>query len=106
MPHSRFLKRLGSDGAWDVPVCGEVQWIASELLRRAHSEDPFKVPWFVQPDGVLAVWTDASSIAMRVVIQVNETLMEDASWLRKKYGSLHINVAELVAVGRGINLSI
>ena len=54
----------------------------------------------------MTVWTDASSLAMGVVIQVNNDVVEDASWLRKKSDSLHINVAELEAVGRGINLAI
>ena len=43
-PYSRFLKRLGSDGAWDGTMCSEVQKLASELLRRAHREDPVKGP--------------------------------------------------------------
>ena len=70
------MKSLGSDGAWDVSVYGKVQKLASELVRRAHSEDLVKRPWLLQPDGVVTVWTDASSIAMGVAIQVNETLVE------------------------------
>ena len=60
-----------------------------------------------QPDGVETVLTDDSSVAMGVVIQVNETLVEDESRLRRKSDDcLHINVAELEAVGRCVNLAI
>ena len=60
---------MGLDGAGNVPVCGKIQKLASELLCRVHSKDPIKGPWLVQPDGGVTVWTDASSI------QVNETLV-------------------------------
>ena len=58
------------------------------------------------PDGNVTVWTDASSLALGVAIQVDDALVEDASWLRKQSDHLHINVSELEAVGRGINLAI
>lgn len=100
-----FLKRLGSEGSWDEPVQSSVRELASELVDRARSEDPVKGRWHVK-QGEVTVWTDASSLALGVVIQVNNDIVEDASWLRKKSDSLHINVAELEAVGRGINLAI
>ena len=54
----------------------------------------------------LACTCNANTIAMGVVIQVNETLVEDASRIRWKSDSLHIIIAELEAIGRGINLTI
>jgi len=41
-----------------------------------------------------------------VALEVDGDIVEDASWLRKKEDHLHINVAELEAVGRGVNLAI
>lgn len=105
-PHCSFLKRLGSDGSWDEPVKESVRRLAHELLHRAQAEDPVRGRWHVRSGGNVTVWTDASSLAMGVAIQVDGTIVEDASWLRKKSDSLHINVAELEAVGRGINLAI
>jgi len=43
---------------------------------------------------------------MGVALEVDGGVIEDATWLRKKSDHLHINVAELEAVGRGINLAI
>lgn len=105
-PHCSFLKRLGSDGSWDEPVDDCVRKLAAELVQRARVSDPVKGRWRVKSDGEVTVWTDASSLAMGAAIQVDGTIVEDASWLRKKSDNLHINVAELEAVGRGINLAI
>jgi ribonuclease HI len=105
-PHCSFLKRLCSDGEWDTPVSSDVRHLAEELLSRARSEDPVTGRWKVRPEGKVTVWSDASSIAIGVVLEVDGEVIEDASWLRKKNDHLHINVAELEAVGRGINLAI
>ena len=52
------------------------------------------------------VWCDASSIALGVIIQIAGTTVEDAAWLRKRDDFNHINVAELEAAIKGINLAI
>ena len=105
-PHCSFLKRLGSDGSWDEPVSECVRKLVDELVNRVLSEDPVRGQWYVNPNGNVTVWTDASSLAMGVAIEVDGAVMEDATWLRKKSDHLHINVSELEAVGRGINLAI
>ncbi|KAG1647531.1 hypothetical protein GQR58_030521 [Nymphon striatum] len=43
---------------------------------------------------------------MGVALEVDGSVAEDASWLRKESDHRHINVAELEAVARGINLAI
>jgi len=56
--------------------------------------------------GHSVVWTDASSLGIGVVLDVGGRIVEDASWLRKEADHSHINVAELEAVAKGINLAI
>lgn len=51
------------------------------------------------------VWVDASSLALGVVIEVNRCMIEDASWLDAEDSS-HINMAELDAVIKGLNLAL
>ena len=104
--HCSYLKRLGCGGAWDAPVERAVSRLAGELLGRARREDPVRGPWHVDPDGSVIVWTDASSIGIGVALEVDGNVVEDASWLRKEKDHSHINVAELEAVARGINLAI
>ena len=105
-PCCSFLKRLGCRGSWDAPVDSRVGHVASELLQRAYREDPVKGVWHVKPGGTATVWTDASCLAMGVALEVDGEVVEDATWLRKESDYLHINVAELEAVARGINLAI
>ena len=49
---------------------------------------------------------DASSIATGMVVETGSLVVEDSTWLRKKNDYNHINVAELDAVLKGINLAI
>lgn len=46
---------------------------------------------------------DASSIALGVAIEINGSIVENASWLHKDKSS-HINMVELDAVIKGLNL--
>ena len=104
--HCSLLKRLGTDGHWDEPVSESVRLLAKDLLKRCHANDPVRGDWRVNRGGNVTIWTDASSLALGVVVQVDDSVVEDASWLRKKSDNLHINVAELEAVARGINFAI
>ncbi|KAG1670331.1 hypothetical protein GQR58_016949 [Nymphon striatum] len=105
-PCCSFLKRLGCGGSWDEPVESSVGELANELLVRARAEDPVRGRWHVSPHGTVTVWTDASSLGIGVALEVDGSVAEDASWLRKESDHRHINVAELEAVARGINLAI
>ena len=104
--HCSFLKHLGSSGSWDSPVEESVIKLMRELLRRTRLEDPVKGVWQVSQHGEVTVWTDASSIGLGVALEVDGSIVEDASWLRKESDYQHINVAELEAVGHGVNMAI
>ena len=52
------------------------------------------------------VWCDASSLAVSVVLEIGGIIVEDAAWLRKPLDVGHINVAELDAVLKGVNLAL
>jgi len=101
-----FLKRLGCGGAWDSPVGKTVSMLAKELLAKVRIEDPVRGLWGVDSGDPVTVWTDASSLGIGVVLDVGGRIVEDASWLRKGGDYSHINVAELDAVTRGVNLTI
>ena len=45
-------------------------------------------------------------IDLGVVLQKDGVVVEDAAWLRKKEDNTHINVAELEAVVKGVNLAL
>ena len=105
-PCCSYLKRLGCKGAWDDGVDNHVKSLTQELVARATEEDPVKGQWHVPRRGQVVIWTDASSLAMGAVLEVDGRVVEDASWLRKQSDVNHINVAELEAASRGVKLAI
>ena len=54
----------------------------------------------------MTVWTDASSIATGVLLEVSGKLIEDGAWLRPKDDVKHINRSELDAAIKGINMAL
>ena len=91
---------------WDDPVkdSGEVRHMLEEVVRRVQASDPVGGRWDVSGDE-MSVWTDASSLAMGVVLDVGGDVVEDACWLRTEEAT-HINLAELDAAVKCINLAL
>ena len=107
-PAASFVKRVVSEGVhgWDEPVRDEnVVRLVEELVERVRADDPARGQWDVG-DGVATLWTDASSLALGVALEVGGEIVEDASWLRHRDDVSHINLAELDAVLKGVNLAI
>ena len=91
-----YIKKV-EGSKWDNQV-GEVAVnMVNKMIAKVKDEDPVKGYWHVP-------WCDASSIAIGTVLEVDEKVVEDASWLRKKYDFSHINVAELEFIPKGVNL--
>ncbi|KAK4319771.1 hypothetical protein Pmani_009323 [Petrolisthes manimaculis] len=92
----------GRDG-WDDPIIGdELIILLEDIMDRVGKDDPVRGRWDVTGD-VAKVWVDASSLAMGAMIEVDGDIIEDATWLRPNCAS-HINMAELDAVIKGLNL--
>ena len=107
-PAASFVKRRVSESVdgWDEPVDDpNVARLVDELLARVRADDPARGQWDVG-NTVATVWTDASSLALGVAIEVGGEVVEDASWLRCHDDASHINLAELDAVLKGVNLAI
>ena len=100
-----YLKRriTAVTRGWDDETSDpELQAMIMEMVERVRTADPACGRWDVTGDeGV--IWVDASSLAIGAVLEVNGNIVEDACWLRKS-PETHINLAELDAVVRGINL--
>lgn len=101
-----YVKRVACDGAWDEEVPTAAKCMLDEVLRRVSTNDPARGQWSVGSGSVGTVWCDASSLALGVCIDIDGSIVEDASWLRKKDDGSHINVAELEAVIKGVNLAL
>ena len=64
-----------------------------ELLRVTPLEDPVRGVWQVSQHGKVTVWTDASSLGLGVALEVDGSIVEDVSWLRKESDYQHINTS-------------
>ena len=54
----------------------------------------------------LNVWVDASSLATGIALEWRETVLEDACWMRPEADAQHVNLGELDAVLKDINLAL
>ena len=79
--------------------------MVKEAIARVKQDDPAKGDWCVQGDK-LNVWVDASSLAIGVLLEKDGAAVEDACWLRPTNDAAHINLAELDAVMKGVNLAL
>lgn len=101
-----YIKRLASGAKWEDGVDKETVDIMREIIEEVKREDPVRGVWHVPNSAEGVVWCDASCIAVGVTLEIGGVTAEDAAWLRKKDDVAHINVAELDAVMKGINLAL
>lgn len=106
-PATAFLKRRVNSlsSSWDERILDEgLLQMMQELVQRVREKDPAAGRWNVD-GGEATVWADASSLALGVVVMVGSQAVEDACWLRSDDSS-HINMAELDALTKGLNMAI
>lgn len=102
-----FIKRKAnlSTESWDEVIHNsEVCELMKETVDKVRFNDPVRGKW-AAVGSEARVWTDASSLALGVALEIDGHIVEDASWLRKEDSS-HINMAELDAVIKGLNLAL
>ena len=102
-----FIKRRANSATstWDEEIRDEpLRAMLEDMVRRVNLDDPAKGRWDVAGNEA-TVWVDSSSIALGVVLEVGGHVVEDASWLRPEDAS-HINLAELDAVIKGVNVAL
>lgn len=91
--------------SWDEVVSDDdVKTLLEETANEVRKNYPVRGRWDVT-ESKPKVLVDTSSLALGVVIEADGCVIEDASWLRKD-DSTHINMAELDAVVKGLNLAL
>lgn len=104
-----FIKRKSEGSHWDDDIGVQAYKMLHEMVEKVKQNDPVGGVWNVGEGHDVCenrVWCDASSLAVGCVLEINGDLIEDAAWLRPKEDGSHINLAELDAVVRGVNLAI
>lgn len=104
-PAVSFVKRMTNDVDWKDFIDENVLKILKEILQRIETDDPVKGFWEAPKSSKGTLWCDASSLALGTVLEIEGKIVEDGSWLRKQDDANHINIAELEAVLKGVNLA-
>ncbi|XP_003370059.1 conserved hypothetical protein [Trichinella spiralis] len=102
-----YIKRKANDAttSWDEVIDGdELRELIQETALAVKKRDPARGRWDVSAEEA-KIWVDASSLAIGVALEVSGSIVEDAAWLRPD-DAQHINMAELDAVIRGLNLAL
>ncbi|KAF4704861.1 hypothetical protein FOZ63_027328, partial [Perkinsus olseni] len=112
-PRAAFsaLKRLacvrhdGSSAQWDAPL-DDYQLAACNSLQAAlfQSGDTATGAWKYCPSDPWLLFTDSSQHAYGSVLKIGPIVVEDSTHLRKPGDRRHINLAELDALVRGLQL--
>ena len=101
-----YLKCQADGENWKEKLEVKVKSTLKEILKRVRKEDPVRGTWEVPTGEKGSIWCDASNLAMGVLLDIEGNIVEVAALIRKKKDLAHINIAELEAVLRGINLAL
>lgn len=105
-PACSYVKRLSNDVNWDSKISENVHRLVSEIWCQVSRSDPVKGVWYVPDCETGRVYCDASNLAIGVCLRIAGNIVEDNCWLRKPEDVAHINLAELDAVLKGVNLAV
>ena len=92
------------NGGWDKKVDPDVLLLVEDLWWQVQASDPVGGCWAVGDFSKAVVWCDASNLVVGVCLEIDGSVVEDASWLQKQQDVMHVNLAELDAVLKGVNL--
>ena len=101
-----YTKRHAGGSSWTDYVGDETRDRMREVVSEVQKNDPVTGMWQVPKVETGIVWTDASDLAMGVMLEIEGVVAEDGTWMRKRDDYNHINVAELEAVLKGVNLAV
>ena len=101
-----YIKRHAAGTSWKDYVGDETQRKMEEIVEAVKRGDPVEGRWDVPATESGTVWTDASDLAMGVLVEIGGVEAEDGTWMRKQDDYAHINVAELEALLKGINMCV
>ncbi|GFS13393.1 hypothetical protein ElyMa_003135600 [Elysia marginata] len=99
-----YVKRQAEGRRWDDYTGEKACRMLREMLDQVHRDHPVKGKWRAPMTTKGVILVDASDLALRVQVEIDGVPVEDAAWQQKCDGYSHINVAELEAALKGVNL--
>ena len=103
-----FIKRLETavTKGWDDRIKNaSLSHILAETLTRVREADPVGGNWCMDVKEITG-WVNASCVATGGALETDGTVIEDACCLRPTNDAQHINLAELDAALKGVNLAL
>ena len=104
-PACSYIKRRTSGIDWMIKLTRKLA-VIQEILSEVKREGLMTWTWHIPKARTGVMWCGASSIVVGMVMEISGSVVEDAAWLRKKDDYNHINVAELEALLKGINMAL
>ena len=94
------------NSGWDNQTSSALltQMIAESVERATH-EDPTQGEWYINGEEV-NVCVDSSLLVLGVLLEKDRTMVEDVFCLQSANDARHINLTELDAMVKGINLAL
>jgi hypothetical protein len=105
-PACSFFKRSVNNKKWDEVVDEVTMKMIHGMVGRVSKQDPVRGRWAVTKHKKGRIWCDASSLAIGICLEIDGCIAEDNSWLRPLRDVTHINLAELEAAIKGMNLAL
>ena len=75
------------------------------MIVRMHQEGPMQSKWCLDSPEI-DIWVDVSYLATSILLEHDDSAIEDASWLGKEKNAQHIILVELSAVLKSVNMAL
>ena len=101
-----FVKRHSDGSRWDDLIGDAACAMLRDIILKVEQQDPVRGAWCVRSARSCDLWCDASSLATGCAVEIDGVIVEDGAWMRKKDDNAHINLSELDAILKGVNMAL
>ena len=101
-----FVKRHSDGSRWDDLIGDTACAMLRDIILKVEHQDPVRGAWCVSSARSCDLWCDASSLATGCAVEIDGVIVEDGAWMRKKDDNAHINLSELDAILKGVNMAL
>ena len=101
-----FVKRHSDGSRWDDLIGDTACAMLRDIILKVEHQDPVRGAWCVSSARSCDLWCDASSLATGCAVEIDGVIVEDGAWMRKRDDNAHINLSELDAILKGVNMAL
>ena len=101
-----FVKRHSDGSRWDDLIGDTACAMPRDIILKVEQQDLVRGAWCVSSAWSCDLWCDASSLATGCAVEIDDVIVEDGAWMRKKDDNANINLSELDAILKGVNIAL